>query len=144
MLLLYDNLTNYQVMKKKYLFSICFFCISIQFYSQSNNELIERYKQACRENARNTDSLFFYSKLLLKINDPSAQYEGFFAKAYAHRSNMQIDSATVSFQRTLEFATDKTSRSRAIRMSLITAANAGDNERALTFYRSDVRSGRCI
>ena len=79
--------------------------------------------------------MFFYSQLLLKIDDPSAQYEGFFAKAYAHRSNMQIDSASVNFQRALEFATDKNSRSRAIRMSLITAANAGDNERALIFTK---------
>ena len=51
MLLLYDNLTNYQSWRKNTYYQYVFFCISIQFYSQSNKELINSYKQACRENA---------------------------------------------------------------------------------------------
>ena len=123
------------IMVIKYLLLLYFFCFSFQIYSQSNKELIRSYKQSCRDHANNTDSLFFYSQLLLKIKEPDAQYEGYFAKAYAHRSNMQIDSATVNFQRALEFAKDKNSKSRAIRMSLITSINAGNNEKAMTFAK---------
>ena len=122
-------------LEKKYFALICFFCFCVPIYSQSNEELIKNYKSACRKNYRITDSLFYYSRLLLKIDDPSAQYEGYFAKAYAYRSNMQVDSATVNFQKALTYATDKSSKSRAIRMSLITAANAGNNKKALSFAK---------
>ncbi|NBC57337.1 MAG: tetratricopeptide repeat protein, partial [Bacteroidetes bacterium] len=94
---------------------------------------INHYKQRCQKNSNNADSLFYYSRLLLKINDSTAQYEGYFAKAYAFRNNMEIDSALVNFQKALEFANQTNLKSRAIRMSLITAVNAGKNDMGLDY-----------
>ncbi len=102
-------------------------------HSQNDIELIDKYKKKCRENSNNADSLFYYSTLLLKIKDSSAQYEGYFAKAYAYRNNLKTDSAIVNFQKALEFAKLKQSKSRAIRMSLITAINDGKNDLALNY-----------
>jgi tetratricopeptide (TPR) repeat protein len=82
-------------------------------------------------NANNSDSLFFYAEKFLLLKDSLAQYEGYFAKAYAFRNNMRIDSAMVNFQKAFGFATQKNEKSRAVRMSLITAVNAGDNQKAL-------------
>lgn len=109
------------------------FFVSYQMTAQTNAELIRVYKQRCQKNSNNADSLFYYSKLLLKIEDSTAQYEGHFAKAYAFRNNMNVDSALVNFQKALKFANQKTLKSRAIRMSLITATNASQNDLALSY-----------
>ncbi|RRO24324.1 LytTR family transcriptional regulator DNA-binding domain-containing protein [Flavobacteriaceae bacterium 14752] len=109
------------------------FLIGFQLNAQTNVELIKTYKQRCQKNSNNADSLFYYSKLLLKIEDSTAQYEGYFAKAYAFRNNMIVDSALVNFQNALKLADQKNLKSRAIRMSLITAVNGGKNDLALGY-----------
>lgn len=122
-------------MLKKILFLkiIIFFVCGSQSIAQNNLKQINHYKQRCQKNSNNADSLFYYSRLLLKINDSTAQYEGYFAKAYAFRNNMEIDSALVNFQKALEFANQTNLKSRAIRMSLITAVNAGKNDMGLDY-----------
>lgn len=117
----------------KYFILFLLFFIGFQLNSQTDTELIKIYKQRCQKNSTNADSLFYYSKLLLKIEDSTAQYEGYFAKAYAFRNNMIVDSALVNFQNALKLADQKNLKSRAIRMSLITAVNAGKNNMALTY-----------
>ena len=118
-------------MVKKYLIFICSFNFLLCLNAQSNKQLIGSYKQACMRNANNSDSLFFYAEKFLLLKDSLAQYEGYFAKAYAYRNNMGIDSAMVNFQKAFGFATQKNEKSRAVRMSLVTAVNAGDNQKAL-------------
>jgi len=120
-------------MIKKYLVFICSFNFLLCLNAQSNKQLIGYYKKACMRNANNSDSLFFYAEKFLLLKDSSAQYEGYFAKAYAYRNNMRIDSAMVNFQKSFEFATQKNEKSRAIRMSLISAVNAGENQKALEY-----------
>ena len=120
-------------MIKKYLVFICSFNFLLCLNAQSNKQLIGSYKKACMRNANNSDSLFFYAEKFLLLKDSSAQYEGYFAKAYAYRNNMRIDSAMVNFQKAFEFATQKNEKSRAVRMSLISAVNAGENQKALEY-----------
>jgi tetratricopeptide (TPR) repeat protein len=112
---------------------VFFVWFSANLNAQNNRELINQYKEICKKYANNADTLFHYSGLFLKLEDSTAQYEAHFAKAYAFRNTMAIDSALVNFQKALEFANQTNLKSRAIRMSLITAVNAGKNDMGLGY-----------
>lgn len=112
---------------------VFFVWFSANLNAQNNRELINQYKEICKKYANNADTLFHYSGLFLKLEDSTAQYEAHFAKAYAFRNTMAIDSALVNFQKALKFAQQDDSKSRAIRMSVITAINAGKNDLALSY-----------
>lgn len=120
-------------MKKKYVILLGLVCISANLLAQSNEDLIKTYKETCKKYANNADTLFHYSELFLKLEDSTAQYEGHFAKAYAFRNTMAIDSALNNFQKALKFAQQNDLKSRAVRMSVITAINAGKNDLALSY-----------
>lgn len=122
------------MLKKNYLLIFLLLSISVSnLFSQNHTELINQYKKICKKYANNSDTLFHYSALFLKLDDSIAHYEGYFAKAYAFRNNMVVDSALANFQNALKFANQKDLKSRAIRMSLITAVNSGKNDLALSY-----------
>ena len=122
------------MLKKVCLPIFLFLNISVSnLFSQNHTELINQYRETCKKYASNADTLFHYSALFLKLDDSVAQYEGYFAKAYAFRNNMVVDSALANFQNALKFANQKDLKSRAIRMSLITAVNSGKNDLALSY-----------
>ncbi|MDT8347903.1 MAG: tetratricopeptide repeat protein, partial [Flavobacteriaceae bacterium] len=101
--------------------------------AQTDKKRIKAYQQKCSQYSNNSDTLFYYSKLFLTIDDSIAQFEGYFARAYAYKNNMNIDSAHVNFQKALKFANQKKLRSRAVRMSMITAINGGNYDKANTY-----------
>lgn len=121
------------IMKIKCTLLLGLICFATNLLAQSNEDLIKTYKETCKKYANNADTLFHYSALFLKLEDSTAQYEGHFAKAYAFRNTMVIDSALSNFQEALKFAQQDDLKSRAIRMSVITATNAGKNDLALSF-----------
>lgn len=104
-------------------------------HSQDNK--IEEYIKKCEINFRNSDSLFHYSNLLLQFDNNKAKEEGYYARGYAFRNKMQLDSALFYFDKSSTYTSkdDYTNLSRIARLSSITATHAGDFEKAFLYSK---------
>lgn len=101
----------------------------------AQDKTIELYIEKCKRNFRNSDSLFYYSNLLIQKNEPKAKVEGYYSKGYAFKNNMQLDSALFYFDKAATFVDDSdySYLIRIMRLSLVTAAQAADYKRAFQY-----------
>lgn len=110
------------------------FLFILQF-ANAQTDSIRTYIEKCRQHSQNTDSLFYYSNLLINIDDKSAKAEGYFAKGYAYRNKMQLDSALLFFDESLKYIDQNNyaDASRSVRLASIAASQIGKNTLALDY-----------
>ncbi|MEX0995657.1 MAG: LytTR family DNA-binding domain-containing protein [Flavobacteriaceae bacterium] len=119
------------------LFFLSLFSIST---GHTQNNKIDEYIEKCKTHFRNSDSLFYYSNLLIQFDDNKAKAEGYYARGYAHKNNMQLDSALFFFDKAETYVTDNDFDylTKIARLSSITATQASEFEKAL-FYAEKMK-----